>query len=153
VVLVGALVGRLAGVDVTADGDGCAGEDVDHGGVGAPGVAEGWVGGNQAGFWAGFWADFWADFWAGFWADRFRDGTPGRCPDRVAPDVRATVGRGDPGPVNETVPGGACVVAESCTPNGTKNQTPASATAPAATTPTFTSGNRRRRCCGPDLLV
>lgn len=133
-----AVAGCLAGDDVCAPGDGWSGEDTDHGGAGALAVADGCVVGNQV----------------VVGVDRFRAGTPGRWPDREAPEVRATVGGCDAVlPNDEVVPGGACVVADSRAPNGTKNTAPATATTPVVSPVTFTTGNRRRLCRGPEVLV
>ena len=104
----------------------------DHGGAGALGVGVGRVDGNQV---------------VVTGSNGFPTGRVGRLPDRVAPEVRSTCG------LNKVVLGGAWVVAESCDPNGTKNNMAASATTTAASAPNFRAGSRRRLCRGPELRI
>jgi hypothetical protein len=103
----------------------------DHGGAGTVGVGVGRVDGNQV----------------VTGSNGFPTGRDGRLPDRVVPEVRSTCG------LNEVAPGGACVVAESCERDGTKNKMAASATTTAASAPSFRSGRRRRLCRGPELRI
>jgi hypothetical protein len=98
--LVGAadgFAGDAFAVVLLGAGEVCPADGTDHGGVGESGVAVGCVDGNQV----------------VRGVDRFRAGTPGRCPDRVTPDVRSTFGSRDVVLPNESVLCGACVVAES----------------------------------------
>jgi hypothetical protein len=110
------------------DDSGCG---PDHGGAAALGVGVGPVEGNQV----------------VTGSNGFPTGRDSRLPDRDGPAVRSARGP------NEVVPGGACVVAESWAPNGTKNKVAASATTTAASAPSFRSGNRRRLCRGPELRI
>lgn len=138
---VGSAEGRCAG-DVAAGDDGA-----DHGGVGELGVAEGCADGNQ--LVAG--TDCLRTGTDGSGTDGC--GTDGRCPDRVTPDVLSTGGACALGSVTELVFCGACVVAESCAPNGTKNKKPASASTTTAAALTFRTDSRRRLCRGPEVRV